>query len=112
MKATALEGYKRSPNGLLRDMLFALVECERDRQEGFVDSGRFSWSCATPGIDPAKKLMVLCEELGEVARAVREQEFGLQREHHDLKTELVQVAAVAVAWLEAIVLEESEGHEP
>lgn len=83
------------------------VRAERIRQEGFVESGRFTWSCATPGIEPAKKLMVLAEEVGEVARAVREAEFGLQREHHDLRTELIQVAAVAIAWVEALDAEVS-----
>lgn len=42
MTATALEGNKRSRNGLLRDALFALVECEMDRQDagGDVDGSR------------------------------------------------------------------------
>lgn len=42
MRGTALEGYKRSPNGLLRDMLFALVEAEMDRQDagGDVDGSK------------------------------------------------------------------------
>ena len=40
--------------------------------------------------------MVLAEECGEVARAVLDLDADATR------TELVQVAAVAVAWLEAL----------
>jgi NTP pyrophosphatase (non-canonical NTP hydrolase) len=40
--------------------------------------------------------MVLAEECGEVSRAV------LDRDADALRLELVQVAAVAVAWLEAL----------
>ena len=42
------------------------------------------------------KLTVLAEEFGEVARAILEENFS------NLKEELVQVAAVTVAWLESI----------
>ena len=41
-------------------------------------------------------MMVLTEECGEVARAV------LDLNDDQLRTELIQVAAVAVAWLEAL----------
>jgi len=40
--------------------------------------------------------MVLAEECGEVSRAV------LEKDADGLRSELVQVAAVAVAWLEGI----------
>lgn len=43
------------------------------------------------------KLAVLTEEVGEVARGLLDRAALL-----DLKAELVQVAAVAVAWVEAI----------
>lgn len=52
--------------------------------------------CSSPGVDPAVKVMVLTEELGEVARAV------LDGNGIDLRNELVQLCAVAVAWLELL----------
>ncbi len=79
-----------------------LIERERERQENFVRTGRFSWTCADSAIEPQLKLAVLLEEIGEVARAIREEMFNLSREGHDLRTELVKVAAVAVAWLESL----------
>jgi hypothetical protein len=50
---------------------------------------------------PLLKLAVLSEEHGEVARALLEKS---PRDH--LKKELIQVAAVAVAWVEQIVCDE------
>lgn len=55
----------------------------------------------TPGVWPVaddKKLAVLVEEVGEVARAILDCE-GTER----LFDELVQVAAVATAWAECII---------
>ena len=46
-------------------------------------------------LDDKTWLAVLVEEVGEVARAI------LERDPDNLHEELVQIAAVAVAWLEA-----------
>lgn len=77
--------------------MFALINAERDRQETKW-GGRHDWgsgSCAAPNLAATVKAAVLAEEAGEVARAVLDQdEAGLRRE-------LVQVAAVCVAWLES-----------
>jgi hypothetical protein len=43
-----------------------------------------------------RKLTILTEEVGEVARAIHD------GDDKNLRDELVQVAAVAIAWLEAI----------
>lgn len=72
-------------------VLFA-VAAERERQN-------LKWG-RTPGVwpdDAGVKLAVLTEEVGEVARGLLE-----RAALSDLKGELVQVAAVAVAWAEAI----------
>lgn len=98
------------------------VSSERRRQE---DIGRrkraegIDWrSCADPEMagGDATRFLVLGEEVGEVANAVLEAgyasptptsvayqvtESGANRDAH-LREELVQVAAVAVAWVEAI----------
>lgn len=68
------------------------VAAERERQN-------VKWN-RTPGVwpdDTGVKLAVLTEEVGEVARCLLE-----RGALSDLKAELVQVAAVAVAWAEAI----------
>jgi NTP pyrophosphatase (non-canonical NTP hydrolase) len=44
---------------------------------------------------PEQKLTILMEEVGEVARAI------LEHDVQNLREELTQVAALAVAWLEA-----------
>ena len=50
-------------------------------------------------------LAILTEEVGELAQAILHDKFG-GRAKGTAKTELLHVAAVAVQWLEAYVLEE------
>jgi hypothetical protein len=84
---------------------------ERMRQRALIREGRIGFDCACPDVCDDKKLRVLTEELGEVAQAIdcleRPQHHAatVKQLRNGLKDELVQVAAVAVAWLEA--LEES-----
>lgn len=89
------------------------VYAERQRQEILKLQGKFRWSCADIWNDPktripdSEKLAVLAEEFGEVARLVAESVISINRRNpQELKRELVQVAAVAVAWIEAIEREE------
>lgn len=76
---------------------------ERQRQEEIGEAKRaqgISWrSCAAPDMPGGddRRYVVLGEEFGEVGRAMLE---GEGDDH--LRAELVQVAAVAVAWVEAI----------
>jgi len=89
------------------------VATEREWQEEIGRSKRtkgIDWrSCADPlmtGGD-ATRAVVLGEEYGEACRAVLEGMYtpdAVVRQHHEsnLRTELIQVAAVAVAWVEAI----------
>jgi hypothetical protein len=87
--------------------VFALVARERARQRDLYRTGRISFDCGSPIPDLNRKLRVLVEEVGEVAqdidrledsRDARGRKFILE----DLEKELVQVAAVAVAWLESL----------
>lgn len=74
------------------------VDAERARQRTKWQ-GPHDWGfgdCSSPGVQDSTKLAVLLEEVGEVARAY------LERTPEQLRTELVQVAAVAVAWLESM----------
>lgn len=84
------------------DEIYQDIADERARQEQLRAEGRFEQTCA--GEMPAPlKLAVLGEEFGEVARCVVEGE-GLANDKHnrDLYKELIQTAAVCVAWCEAI----------
>jgi hypothetical protein len=81
-----------------RDAIFIAIEKERMRQRDLW--GRVhDWGegdCSSPDVEPIVKASVLSEECGEVAGAVLDKDDAL------LKDELVQVAAVAVAWLESL----------
>lgn len=85
----------------VRSEVWGRIRGERDRQDR-----KWGW-LGTPGSimpegDLNERLAVLAEEFGEVAKVVngiRHAEEGGTREH--LHEELVQVAAVALAWIEA-----------
>jgi hypothetical protein len=74
------------------------VERERERQEQMWAGKHHhgTGDCSSPGVELATKVAVLTEEVGEVARAY------LDNDITQLRTELVQVAAVAVAIIEGI----------
>jgi len=72
------------------------VASERERQEALVAEGSLDYTAASPDCPDVLRLAALMEEVGEVARALQDADF----EH--LAIELVQVAAVAVAWREAL----------
>ncbi len=74
-----------------RDLIMLDIENERQRQDK-------KWG-GVPGIDRCDDhtyAAVLGEEFGEVCKA------WLERDITNLREELVQVAAVAVAWVEEI----------
>jgi hypothetical protein len=81
---------------MTREDVFRLVEAERGRQ-GSQWMGKHAWGqgdCSSPLVADPVKAAVLMEECGEVARAVLD--------IADVRSELVQVAAVAIAWLEGL----------
>ena len=78
--------------------IYAAIDDERTRQ-GVLWSGQHDWGrgdCSSLDVAPIVKTAVLSEECGEVARAV------LDKDLDGARAELVQVAAVAVAWLESL----------
>lgn len=81
----------------MTDRALALVAQERDRQRRLIESGRIPWDCSARDVPDEAKVAVLGEEFGEVCRAVLE-----GHPPHVLRQELVQVAAVAVACVEAL----------
>jgi NTP pyrophosphatase (non-canonical NTP hydrolase) len=79
------------------------VAAERVRQEQLRAQGRFPYTCAGDGLTPAEKLAVLAEEFGEVAREISDaRNCRTEPNPKRLRAELVQVAAVAVAWVESL----------
>ena len=87
-----------------RQDVLAEVGRERSRQEQLKAKGKFTYTCADAEMPDGQRLAVLVEEVGEVARAMNDGK--------GLREELIQVAAVAVAWVEAIDTPESRfsGH--
>jgi hypothetical protein len=81
-----------------RGEVYGAIDAERDRQRTLW-AGKHDWGqgdCSSPSVKPTTKAAVLLEEAGEVARAVLDQDIV------ELRRKLVQVAAVAVAWLEGL----------
>lgn len=66
-------------------VIYCAIDKERDRQDR-----EYCWR----GYSELRRLAVLAEELGEVARAVQ------RNDAENLTTELVQLAAAAIRWLE------------
>lgn len=95
--------------GLTWDALVAVAR-ERERQEAIGVAKRaqgIDWrSCADPALEGGndRRLAILAEEFGEVARAVLELAYASDPafDAAHLRDELVQVAAVSVAWVEEI----------
>ena len=96
-------GYTIWPDGLTGDML-QRVNAERHRQEELRRKGKFQHTCASKtGLSHSDKLAVLGEEFGEAARHVTEGIIDPSRvEVKKLQEELIQIAAVAVAWAESL----------
>jgi NTP pyrophosphatase (non-canonical NTP hydrolase) len=80
-----------------RALIFHHISLERERQDD-----KWGWPQHN---NITEWLAILAEEAGEVATEVNECHFR-ERSTDRLKTELIQVAAVCVSWLEH--LEEDE----
>src|SRR5690348_5499085 len=93
------------------DVALAAVAAERERQEERKRDGRFRYTCADAEMALAEKFTVLGEEVGEVAREVLTnagRRLARDTEGTDaaLYKELAQVAAVAVAWMESLLVDD------
>lgn len=71
---------------MTRDEIYALINAERERQDR-------KWG-EQADHSPEKWLAILTEEVGETAEAI------LEHNRPNMIEELIQVAAVAVRWLE------------
>ena len=82
---------------------------ERRRQEQLFLDGKLGWNCSHVDVDLSLKHLALAEEFGEVAKEACLCVEGLG-DGGRLRAELLQVAAVAVAWAESILqVREEEG---
>jgi hypothetical protein len=83
---------------MTRDEVLTAIMDERERQyhKWNRDHEHGHGDCSSTDVPEAIKTAVLTEETGEVARAF------LDGDRDGLRRELVQVAAVAVAWLESL----------
>lgn len=91
-----------------RSEIFGRIDIERGRQDAkfpgqwerfdnstMVEPGALKTKVSNPArVDAFEMLGILMEEVGEVARSI------IERDDANLTTELVQCAAVIVAWLE------------
>ncbi len=81
-----------------RANIYKAIDAERERQSEMW-SKPHAWGqgdASSSDVEPMTKVAVLTEELGEVARA------ALDLDNNQLQVELVQLAAVAIAWLEGM----------
>ena len=84
---------------MTREDIYAAIDAERARQTRKW-AAPHAWGqgdASSDQVESIVKVAVLAEEVGEVSRAVLDYAHPEQ-----LRTELVQVAAVAVAWLESM----------
>jgi hypothetical protein len=82
-------------------LIAVLEEVAEERRRQIVKwGGRGGDGIENPNQPNGIRLRVLVEEVGEVAEAMGRPEDGNGK--GDLRTELIQVAAVAVAWVEAL----------
>lgn len=100
----------------IRARVLQAVRDERVRQDTLKAAGKFPFTCADTGLTQAEKLGVLAEEFGEVAQLVCRvmipppgdrgipsiKPSALTDYIVKLHEELVQVAAVCVAWAESL----------
>ena len=91
----------------LNNVVMTQIWLERRNQRQLFQTGKIKFDCASPIVSKDRKLRALTEEIGEVARAIDLLENAeatskiLSAKEH-LRDELTQVAAVAIAWLEAL----------
>lgn len=104
--------------GFKREKVFRMISAERERQEKLKKEGKFAYSAADV-VDEFRKLSILTEEVGEVGRVLNDhydacdkldssddlsrRDYSRDECEKQLRDELTQVAAVAVAWLESLV---------
>ncbi len=94
---------KKSEMYQLRKSILEAIWIERLRQKDLLRQGKIEFDCASPTTDPLRKLAVVTEEHGEVAKEILEANNYTKAESRKrLKAELTQLVAVGIAWLESL----------
>ena len=96
-------GYTIWPDGPMGDAMRDITQ-ERYRQEQLKEEGKFDFTTADLELSHEERYTILGEEFGEIGHEINES-FGRLRKPLNiakLRTELVQLAAVAIGWIEAI----------
>jgi hypothetical protein len=101
------------------------VAAERARQHALLPARAIGYDCADPAVPLDRKLRTLVEEVGEVAQAIDILELcgapTFLLCHEQLRNEVLQVAAVAVAIVESLTphstihdskIQRTTNHEP
>jgi len=116
MKPTSVTSSKSNPE--IPPQHFAIIQIitERRRQNKLVETCDLPWNCSNSDISSSRKVNVLVEELGEIAQIVDKLENppahkrwidgrtdeARRRQIRHLRTEITQLAACCVAWLESL----------
>jgi len=99
----------------LNDVVLDAIRRERLRQEQLKAAGKFKYTPSDPEMEDCDRLAALMEEVGEAATAMLEQRGNATPRDPgkpgDLRKELIQVAAVATGWVEAIDLKSEQQEE-
>lgn len=97
--------HRLSAQGIGELQIVEMIWSERQRQRRLLRENKIAFTCASPIVDARRKFRVLAEEIGEVAEAIdtveRAPRAARAEADHELTAEIVQVAAVAIAWLES-----------
>lgn len=94
------------------EIVLSEVRYERHRQEQLKAEGRFEHTLADPEMSETYKMACILEEIGEVARnLLARASLVTDGDASDkaLRKELIQVAALTVAWLEGETDTEGQG---
>lgn len=100
MEPEVTDGQARRLQSTMFSVLMEIRK-ERLRQEDLKAAGKFRFTCADKELTNHERLAILAEEFGEVARAICEGDLANMRE------ELVQVAAVALSWVQGLDAEKA-----
>ena len=83
--------------------VYAEVKAERVRQVLLKAAGKFRHTPSDVDMDEGDKLAALMEEVGEASEALLERRGLIGKpKGTDLRKELIQVAAIAIGWIEAL----------
>lgn len=86
-----------------RARVCTMILNEYDRQIELQKAGKFRCTCEGVWLTNAEKAVVLVEEVGEVCRNVLNLErLAFDNNRDNLEKELIQVAAVAFAWVKGL----------